>query len=146
MANRFVVCLSNEGFEAALEPRKIYPTLRDSEAEREGLLRVVDESGEDYLYPAEMFEPVILSKRAGVFLLELLGRGSAAPYAARPVPADDVREQRERYGELLGELGSATHGEILTAVEERELVSPESGLTLETVERIRARRGRREVG
>lgn len=64
MEDRFIVCLSNEGFEATLEPRKIYPSLRDSEAEREGLLRVVDESGEDYLYPAAMFEPVSVSERA----------------------------------------------------------------------------------
>lgn len=64
MRGRFVVCLSNAGFEAALEPRKIYPSLRDSDAEREGLLRVVDESGEDYLYPATMFEPVSVSDRA----------------------------------------------------------------------------------
>lgn len=55
MGAGFVVCLSNEGFEAALEPRKIYPSLPDSDAEREGLVRVVDESGEDYLYPATMF-------------------------------------------------------------------------------------------
>ncbi len=64
MRDRFVVCLSNAGFEAALEPRKIYPSLPDSEAEHEGLLRVVDESGEDYLYPAAMFEPVSVSERA----------------------------------------------------------------------------------
>lgn len=143
MEDRFVVCLSNEGFEAALEPRKVYPSLRDSEAEREGLLRVVDESGEDYLYPAAMFEPVGLSKRAMVFIL---AQSSASPYSARPVPADEVREQLERYGELLGELGSATHAEILAALEEREPVAPEPGLTLETVERIRARRKRPEAG
>lgn len=64
MDARFVVCLSNEGFEAALEPRKIYSSLPDSDAEREGLVRVVDESGEDYLYPATMFEPVSVSERA----------------------------------------------------------------------------------
>lgn len=64
MEARFVVCLSNEGFEAALEPRKIYPSLPDSDAEREGLVRVVDESGEDYLYPSTMFEPVSVSERA----------------------------------------------------------------------------------
>lgn len=72
MRERFVVCLSNEGFEAALEPRKIYPSLRDSEAEREGLLRVVDEPGEDYLYPAAMFEPVTVSERA----VKVLARAS----------------------------------------------------------------------
>jgi len=58
MATRFAICLSNQGFEAALEPRKIYQVRPDPEAEREDLLRVVDESGEDYLYPKAMFQPV----------------------------------------------------------------------------------------
>jgi hypothetical protein len=57
MEQRFVVCLTNEGFEAALEPRKIYVALLDDGAEKEGLVRVADESGEDYLYDALMFEP-----------------------------------------------------------------------------------------
>jgi len=57
MAARFALCLSNEGFEAALEPRKMYRVLPVPEAEREGLLRVVDESEEDYLYPTTIFEP-----------------------------------------------------------------------------------------
>jgi hypothetical protein len=61
---RFVLCLSNKGFEAALEPRKIYRLLPDAEAEREGLVRVVDESGEDYLYPTAMFEPISVPERA----------------------------------------------------------------------------------
>jgi hypothetical protein len=64
MATRFVLCLSNRGFEAALEPRKIYQVLPDPEAEREDLLRVVDESGEDYLYPKAMFEPIQVPDRA----------------------------------------------------------------------------------
>ena len=41
----FVVCLSNDGYAASLEPRKIYVALRDAAAERNGLLRVVDELG-----------------------------------------------------------------------------------------------------
>lgn len=64
MEARFGVCLSNKGFEAALEPRKIYRVLPDPEAETEGLLRIVDESGEDYLYPATMFEPIPVPERA----------------------------------------------------------------------------------
>jgi hypothetical protein len=50
-----VVCLENSGYEAALERRKLYALLPDAEAESRGLLRVIDESGEDYLYPAGMF-------------------------------------------------------------------------------------------
>jgi len=64
MAPRFVLCLSNRSFEAALEPGKIYQVLPDPEAEREDLLRVVDESGEDYLYPKAMFEPIQVPDRA----------------------------------------------------------------------------------
>lgn len=64
MEAEFVVCLSNQGFEAALEPRKIYRSLRDAVAASEGLLRIEDESGEDYLYPATMFEPISVPKRA----------------------------------------------------------------------------------
>jgi hypothetical protein len=52
---RFAVCVRNEGYEASLERNKIYVVLPDAEAEREGDLRVLDESGEDYLYPAEWF-------------------------------------------------------------------------------------------
>jgi hypothetical protein len=55
-----VVCVENSGYEAALERRKLYALLPDLEAATEGLLRVIDESGEDYLYPAGMFYKVEL--------------------------------------------------------------------------------------
>jgi hypothetical protein len=58
----FVVCLSNDGYTASLEARKIYVALRDPGAERNGLLRVVDESGEDYLYARERFAPLKLPR------------------------------------------------------------------------------------
>src|SRR5690606_34677247 len=48
---RFAVCLRNEGYEASLERRKIYEVIPDFEAAKHDQLRVVDESGEDYLYP-----------------------------------------------------------------------------------------------
>jgi hypothetical protein len=51
----FVVCLSNDGYAASFERRKIYVALRDAAAERNGLIRIVDESGEDYLYPQVRF-------------------------------------------------------------------------------------------
>lgn len=53
--SKFAVCLSNEGYPASLEPRKLYEVLGDHQAAGKGLLRVIDESGEDYLYPARMF-------------------------------------------------------------------------------------------
>lgn len=58
----YVVCLSNDGYAASLEPRKIYVALRDAAAERNRLLRVVDESGEDYLYSRERFAPLKLPR------------------------------------------------------------------------------------
>jgi hypothetical protein len=51
----FVVCLKNEGYAASLERHKIYRILPDPEAEKGGDLRIVDESGEDYLYPKDWF-------------------------------------------------------------------------------------------
>jgi hypothetical protein len=57
---RFAVCLRNEGYEASLEKRKIYEVLSDLEAERHDQLRVVDESGEDYLYPESFFAEIEL--------------------------------------------------------------------------------------
>ena len=51
----FAVCVRNDGFEASLERNKIYAVLRDEDAERDGDLRIVDESGEDYLFSADRF-------------------------------------------------------------------------------------------
>lgn len=64
---RLVLCVSNAGYEASLEPRKFYVALPDADAAAHGQLRVVDESGEDYLYPAARFTevplPAALSRR-----------------------------------------------------------------------------------
>ncbi len=60
---RFVVCVRNEDCED-LEVRKIYHVLPDEAAVEDGYIRVVDESGEDYLYPADYFFPVELSQAA----------------------------------------------------------------------------------
>jgi len=57
---RFVVCINNEGYQASLERRKIYQVLPDKEAESHKMLRIVDESGEDYLFPASFFSPIRL--------------------------------------------------------------------------------------
>jgi hypothetical protein len=57
--SRFVLCIRNDGAED-LELRKVYQVLGDQSAAGEGYARVIDESGEDYLYPAEYFVPVKL--------------------------------------------------------------------------------------
>lgn len=61
-ASQFVICIQNDDYPASLEKRKIYQTLPDAKAERHHLLRVIDESGEDYLYPADYFLPIRLSQ------------------------------------------------------------------------------------
>ncbi len=55
-----VICISNSGYEVSLEPRKVYEVLRDPGAARHGQLRVIDESGEDYLYPQSHFAQIVL--------------------------------------------------------------------------------------
>ena len=60
---RFVVCIANEGCED-LEVRKIYQVLPDDTAAEDDYLRVVDESGEDYLYPADYFIEIKLPAAA----------------------------------------------------------------------------------
>ena len=59
-AKHLVICVDNDGYAASLEKRKIYVALRDAAAEKHGLLRIVDESGEDYLYPKALFRPIAL--------------------------------------------------------------------------------------
>jgi len=54
-AKRLFICLENAGYEVSLERRKIYVALPDGKSERVGYLRIIDESGEDYLYPAQRF-------------------------------------------------------------------------------------------
>jgi hypothetical protein len=54
-AKRLFICLDNAGYEVSLERRKIYVALADTKAERSGYLRIIDESGEDYLYPVQRF-------------------------------------------------------------------------------------------
>ena len=57
---QLVVCIDNEGYEVSLERRKIYQALSDPDAAKHKQLRVIDESGEDYLYPARYFKPIEL--------------------------------------------------------------------------------------
>jgi hypothetical protein len=54
-ARRLVICIDNAGYEVSLERRKIYVAIPDARAEKLGQVRVIDESGEDYLYPEESF-------------------------------------------------------------------------------------------
>jgi len=59
-SKQFVVCVQNEGYSASLERRKLYVALRDPAAEKHGQLRIIDESGDDYLYPKAFFRAIAL--------------------------------------------------------------------------------------
>jgi hypothetical protein len=52
----FVICIDNTGYRASLKRGKGYQTLRDTKAQRHGMLRVIDDSGGSYLYPATRFK------------------------------------------------------------------------------------------
>jgi hypothetical protein len=67
---RFAVCIRNDGYEASLERNKIYPVLPDTDAERDGDLRVVDESGEDYLFSADRFVAIEVPSAVRASLLK----------------------------------------------------------------------------
>lgn len=53
--HNFVICMANGGYEASLELRKLYEVIPDRDAEKHAQVRIIDESGEDYLYPASFF-------------------------------------------------------------------------------------------
>ena len=65
---RFAVCITDS--EPDLEKRKVYQIVPDKRAEKEGHLRIIDESGEDYLYPADYFVQVEVTKEAEQVLLK----------------------------------------------------------------------------
>lgn len=69
--NRFVVCVNNEGFEASVEKWKVYESVVDKETEKHSEIRIIDEEGEDYVYPANCFSPVELEDAtAKTFVME----------------------------------------------------------------------------
>lgn len=61
-AGQYVVCVNNWEYPASLEARKIYKVIADKTAAKSGLVRIIDESGEDYLYPADYFLPIKLPR------------------------------------------------------------------------------------
>jgi hypothetical protein len=55
LEHRIAICIDNSDYEMSLERRKVYPVLPDADAERDNYVRIVDETGEDYLFPASRF-------------------------------------------------------------------------------------------
>ncbi len=58
---QFVICVKNDNYPASLETRKIYEVIPDEKAKQYQMMRVIDESGEDYLYPNSYFTPLELA-------------------------------------------------------------------------------------
>jgi hypothetical protein len=67
----FAVCVRNDEYEESLEIRKIYEVLSDPDAETHAMIRVVDEEGEDYLYPRDWFLPIELPQNIAEAIVEL---------------------------------------------------------------------------
>jgi len=72
-SERFWLCVSNVGYEASLEPRKVYEGLPDAPAQPHGLVRIIDESGEDYLFPVSLFLPIALPHDTAAVVHRLVG-------------------------------------------------------------------------
>ena len=75
---RFVLCIRNESYPASLELLKVYRTLPDRDGERDELIRVIDESGDDYLYPKDFFVKIELSAAARKRFTEASERSDVA--------------------------------------------------------------------
>jgi hypothetical protein len=71
---RFAICVDNSEYPASLELHKIYRVLADEDAEKDGDLRIIDESGEDYLYPVDYFVPIELPRSMARALNKSLAR------------------------------------------------------------------------
>lgn len=64
MKTEYVICIKNDEYEVSLELRKVYQVIPDDDAAQDNLIRVVDESGEDYLYPKDFFVHITVPARA----------------------------------------------------------------------------------
>lgn len=66
--NSYVLCIADAGYPESLEPRKVYAVLPDERAAANNYIRVIDETGEDYLYPAKYFVPIQIPPEAAKIL------------------------------------------------------------------------------
>ena len=74
--SQFAICVDNSEYPAALELHKLYRVLPDEDAAKDGDVRIIDESGEDYLYPAEYFVVVAVPRRAAQALTKSFTRST----------------------------------------------------------------------
>jgi hypothetical protein len=71
---QFAICVENAEYPASLELHKLYRVLPDTDAAKDGDLRIIDESGEDYLYPTEYFVVIEVPRQAGQVLTKSFTR------------------------------------------------------------------------
>lgn len=70
MNTKFAFCVKNKGFEASLEVGKLYEVVTDAEVESDDMIRVIDEDGEDYLFEAGNFYPLVIPPDLAIVLHE----------------------------------------------------------------------------
>jgi hypothetical protein len=73
-STRFAICIHNGEYAGTLELRKVYEVLSDAAAEARNSIRVIDESGEDYLYPSSWFVPVAVPESVEELLHDLAAK------------------------------------------------------------------------
>ena len=72
----YVLCIDDGGYPCSLEVRKVYVTVPDARAARDQYIRVIDETGEDYLYPAQLFVPIEVPPKATTVLFNNVPKSS----------------------------------------------------------------------
>lgn len=93
---KFAVCVDNTDYPAALEVRKVYQVLPDPAAASRAYLRIIDESGEDYLYPRGMFLPVTVGPEGRKRLGKVLGFSKAKRKSSAKSKARSTANRRPR--------------------------------------------------
>jgi hypothetical protein len=76
---RFAICIRNAGYPVSLELGKVYPIIADDRAEQRGMIRVVDESGEDYLFDSSRFVVITLPLAEAHTLLQAIETPAPVP-------------------------------------------------------------------
>ena len=92
----YAVCVDNDGYPASLELHKIYEVLPDPDAAKDGDLRIVDESGEDYLFPAGCFAPIHVPERIGASLLRTASPARKSAVGSEVSDAGGIYRERSR--------------------------------------------------
>jgi hypothetical protein len=96
MTSNFVICIDNTGYPASLELHKIYKVLPDERAAEDEYLRIIDESGEDYLYSAKRFLAVDLPKKAQQSIARKLRESTVLAGATSGATSSTTRKIRHR--------------------------------------------------